>query len=150
MDLLGSIVVATLQEVRIIVDRINSLPLHHAFYKSMYLEFIAVLYYRPVTSRGHKEGRRVFREGPKYFELCPIVLNYVRHIFPGGAKFFLGGAPPWLRSCYIIISMMTSFMRVSQKLVFHQSKCISAIKRILSTTAVHVSSSSMYLRIPCY
>jgi len=52
---------------------------------------------------------------------------------------------------YIVISMMTSFMRVSQKLVFHQSKCICAIKRILSTTAMHVSSSSfMYLRIPCY
>jgi len=94
LDLLVTIVVATLQEVRIIVDRINSLPLHHAFYKSMYLEFIAVLYYRPVTSRGHQEGRRVFREGPKYFELCPIVLNYVRHIFPGGAKFFSRrGAP---------------------------------------------------------
>ena len=52
---------------------------------------------------------------------------------------------------YIIISMMTSFMRMSQKLVFHQSKCICAIKRILSTTAMYVSSSSfMYLRISCY
>jgi len=52
---------------------------------------------------------------------------------------------------YIIISMMTSFMRMSQKLVFHQSKCICAIKRILSTTAMYVSSSSfMYLRFPCY
>ena len=51
---------------------------------------------------------------------------------------------------YIIISMMTSFMRMSQKLVFHQSKCIFAIKRILSTTAMYVSSSSfMYLRFPC-
>jgi len=46
---------------------------------------------------------------------------------------------------------MTSFMRVSQKLVFHQSKCISAIKRILSTTAEYVCSCSfMYWRIPCY
>ena len=46
---------------------------------------------------------------------------------------------------------MTSFMRMSQKLVFHQSKCICAIKRILSTTAMYVSSSSfMYSRIPCY
>jgi len=52
---------------------------------------------------------------------------------------------------YIIISMMTSFMRMSQKLVFHQSKCICASKRILSTTAMCVSSSSfMYLRFPCY
>ena len=46
---------------------------------------------------------------------------------------------------------MTSIMRMSQKLVFHQSKCISAIKRILSTTAMHVSSSFfMHLCIPYY
>ena len=52
---------------------------------------------------------------------------------------------------YTIISMMTSFMPMSQKLVFHQSKCICAIKRILSTTAMYVSSSFfMYLRFPCY
>jgi len=42
-------------------------------------------------------------------------------------------------------------MRVSQKLVFHRSKYISAIKRILSTNAMYVSSSSfMYLCILCY
>jgi len=40
---------------------------------------------------------------------------------------------------------------MSQKLVFHQSKCICAIKCILSTTAMYVSSSSFkYLRFPCY
>jgi len=43
---------------------------------------------RPVTSVGHQEGRRVFWEGPKFFELCPIVLNDVQHIFLGGAKIF--------------------------------------------------------------
>ena len=42
-------------------------------------------------------------------------------------------------------------MRVSYKLVFHQSKCISAIKRMHSSTTTYISSSSfMYLRIPCY
>jgi len=47
--------------------------------------------------------------------------------------------------------MMASFMRVSYKLVFHQSKCISAINRIHSTAATHISSSSaIYLCIPCY
>ena len=52
---------------------------------------------------------------------------------------------------YIAISRMTSFIRTSQKLVFHQSKCICAIKRILSTTAMYTSSSSfMCLRISCY
>jgi len=46
---------------------------------------------------------------------------------------------------------MTSYMRMSQKLVFHQSKFICAIKRILSTSAMYVSSSSFrYLHIPCY
>ena len=43
-----------------------------------------------VTSFGPQEGRRVFREGPKFFELCPIFFNYVQQIFPGGAKNFLG------------------------------------------------------------
>ena len=52
---------------------------------------------------------------------------------------------------YIVISRMASFIRISQKLVFHQSKCICAIKRILSTTAMYVSSISfMYLRTSCY
>ena len=52
---------------------------------------------------------------------------------------------------YIIISMMMSFIRMSQKLVFRQSKCICAIKPILSTTTMYASSSSfMYLRFPCY
>jgi len=42
-------------------------------------------------------------------------------------------------------------MRVSYKLVFHQSKCISATKSILSTTTTYTSSSSFrYLSIPCY
>ena len=41
---------------------------------------------------------------------------------------------------YIIISMMTSFMRISQKLVFNQSKCICTIKRILSVTNQEVHS----------
>ena len=58
---------------------------------------------RPVTSLGHQEGRRVFWDGPRFFELCPKILIDVQYIFPGVAKNFLGGAspslrPPWLRS----------------------------------------------------
>jgi len=49
---------------------------------------ITVMWSRPVTSLGHQEGRRVFSEGPKVFKLCPIVSNYVQHIFPGGEKIF--------------------------------------------------------------
>jgi len=44
-------------------------------------------------------GRKVFGEGPKFFELCPIVLNYVQNIFPKGAKNF--PAPPYLRACLL-------------------------------------------------
>jgi len=57
---------------------------------------------RPVTSFGHQERGRVFLEGPTFFLLCPIFLNYVQHIFPGGRKFFQGReappSPPWLRA----------------------------------------------------
>jgi len=44
-----------------------------------------------------------------------------------------------------------SVIHVSYKPVFHQSKYINAIKRILSTTATYISSSSfMYLCIRSY
>jgi len=51
---------------------------------------------RPVTSIGHQVGRRVFWEGPKFYEQRPIVLNYFHHNFPGGAKKFAGGSLPTL------------------------------------------------------
>jgi len=35
------------------------------------------------TSLGHQEGRRVFWEGPKIFEVCPIILIDVQYIFLG-------------------------------------------------------------------
>jgi len=49
---------------------------------------------RPVTTLGHQVGRRVCWEGPKFLKLCPIFLNYVQHIFPGGTKKILGEASP--------------------------------------------------------
>jgi len=49
---------------------------------------------RPVTSLGHQGWRRVLWEGPNFFKLCPIILNYVQHIFPGGRKIFHGGNGP--------------------------------------------------------
>jgi len=36
----------------------------------------------PVTSLRHQEGRRVFREGPKFFKLCPT------HFSRGGGQKF--------------------------------------------------------------
>ena len=54
---------------------------------------------RPLTSLGHKVGRRVFWEGPNFwtmsnsFKLCPT------H-FPGGRKIFQGGFTPCAPSGY--------------------------------------------------
>ena len=47
--------------------------------------------------------RRVFWEGPKYFKLCPIVLNYTQHIFPGGTKILQEGLAP----CAPLVTGMT-------------------------------------------
>ena len=58
---------------------------------------------RALTSLGYQEGRRVFWEGPKCFELCPIVLNNVQHNFPGWAINF----PPWLRARFHLSSDIT-------------------------------------------
>jgi len=44
---------------------------------------IVLVCLRPLTSLGHQEGRRVFWEGPKIFELCPIILIDVQCIFLG-------------------------------------------------------------------
>jgi len=42
---------------------------------------------KPVTRLGHQEGRRVFREGPRFFLLCPT------HLSRGGENFSRGGSP---------------------------------------------------------
>ena len=43
---------------------------------------------------GTPGGAKSFLGGAKFFELCPVVLNDVQHIFPGGSKIFLGGFWP--------------------------------------------------------
>jgi len=35
-------------------------------------------------------GAKSFLRGAKFFELCPIFLNYVQHVFPGGENFSRG------------------------------------------------------------
>jgi len=50
--------------------------------------------FRHVTNLGHQGVRRVFWEKPKIFELCPIVLNFVLHVFPGETKNIPTGASP--------------------------------------------------------
>ena len=55
---------------------------------------------RPVASLAHQEGRRVFREGRRFFELCPIFLNYLQHLFPGRENFSRGDSPYWRPTGY--------------------------------------------------
>ena len=47
-------------------------------------------------------GEKSFLRGPKFFKLCPMVLNNVQHIFPGGVKNSAGVLcllRSWLRAC---------------------------------------------------
>ena len=72
---------------------------------------------RFVTTLGHQVVRRVFWQRPNFFKLCPIVLNYVQHIFTGGIK-KLGGSSPalhplvrcWLwYSCLLVLLSRCAF-----------------------------------------
>ena len=52
---------------------------------------------------------------------------------------------------YIITVIKASFMHVSYSLVFHQSKCISAMRLIFSTVATYIRSNLfIYLCVLCY
>ena len=68
----------------------NQRPGPHEQWKNRKLDTLAKLFQamrrrtRPVTGLGHPVGRRVFWEGPKFFKLCPRILNYVQHIFSRG------------------------------------------------------------------
>jgi len=37
---------------------------------------------------GTPGGTKSFPRGAKIFELCPIFLSYVQHVFPGGGNVF--------------------------------------------------------------
>jgi len=50
--------------------------------------------FRHLTSLGHQGVRRVFLEGPNFFEQYPVVLNFVQHVFPGEKKNFPRGLLP--------------------------------------------------------
>ena len=65
---------------------------------------VRLLVTRPVTSLGLQDGRRVFWERAKIFELCPIYFRLCPTHFSRGSKNFLGDAslplPPWLRASW--------------------------------------------------
>jgi len=54
-------------------------------------------------------GVKSVPKGVQFFKLCPIVLNYVQHIFPGGLKFSRGASP------LLVTGLL---LRISVKLVF--------------------------------
>jgi len=57
-------------------------------YYTGYFLTLCSIYKQARNQLGTPGGRRVFREGPKFFELCPIFLDCVQHIFPEGRKNF--------------------------------------------------------------
>jgi len=59
-----------------------------------YLKCLGLVTIRPVTSLEHQGGAKSFLRGAHIFTLCPIDLNYVQNIFPGGAIIFLGEFTP--------------------------------------------------------
>jgi len=84
------------------VVSIRCVPFHVFFvWVSCYCPLLGPTRSRQTRNQlGTPWGRRVFREGPKPFELHPIVLNYVQHVFPGGERKILRGGRslPWLRA----------------------------------------------------
>jgi len=103
---------------------------------------------RLVTSLGYQK-RRVYWEGPKFFKLYSIVLNYVEHIFLGGRKFFRGCfAPPatprygparsdslfdsWYVMCQtLIFGKIVVFMRWVLANFYKPWNCVAAQTRLM-------------------
>ena len=122
--------------------RVTALPISHFIPRAKY--FYLLLCTVPFTKKQFRSWEVCRLDDPWSFAASNSLMHFINRCTWKSSQY------------YIIISMMTSFIismmtRMSQKLVFHQSECISAIKRILSTTAMYVSSSSfMHLHIPCY
>jgi len=82
-----------------------------------HLERAYCVWCRPVTSLGHQVGQRVFWEGPKFFNLCPIVLNYVQRM--GGRKILQESSPPWLQTwCDVKIARSCGTLSAFAAIIF--------------------------------
>jgi len=101
-----------------------------------------------------------YTQDPNYYTLFPLNYKLLRHwevcslhdpksfAASHSLMYFINWCTWKSSQYYIIVIVMASFMRVSCKLVFHQSKCITSIKPILSSTNTYISLSSfMYLCI---
>jgi len=77
-------------------------------------------HFQALNQLGTAGGAESFLRGAQFFELCPIVLNNVQHIFSRGEKNFLGGAyPHWLRACSLpVSSRISDFCEISDLLLF--------------------------------
>jgi len=106
---------------------------------------------RPVISLEHQEERRVFREEPKFFELCPIFLNYVQHFSKGGRKCFQGGlappAPPlvtdlmWSKYKYIqSLDVSSGYRNIRHQ--FHNKNKYNLLSDFIMCYAIHNQVSS--------
>ena len=110
---------------------------------------------RPVTRLGHQGERRVFSEGCKFFKQCPVFLNYVQHIIPGGQKLYRGTLPPAARSygpAWSTVRLLRS--RVGQGIVMAYEYS-SFPKNTLPnyspiTAAVSASCSPSLSAVQCY
>jgi len=100
---------------------------------------------RPVSSLGHQEGRRFFWEGPKFFELCPIVLHYVQQFFQGGFSPLVTGlfsitvtylsscsfmclcVPCYCHACFSLLRCVWEWRRytITPNIVMHKSTAIA-------------------------
>ena len=92
--------------------------------ENVQLRDLTALTPRPVTSLGHQGGRRVVWECSNFVKLCPILSNYVQHIFQAGRGGFVPLASPWLRACLRhqpIINTRTVISTSRQWLIKHDN-----------------------------
>ena len=73
---------------------------------------------------GTPGGAKSYMTGSKVFELCPIVLNDVQHIFPGGQKNFLGASPP---CAPLVTDLHTLRVRIAKEVLALERKAPEAL-----------------------
>jgi len=76
-----------LMKIRYKVNYKDSVVFNYNYLATTLSKFYYILI-KSVTRLGHQGRPRVFWESPKFFQLCPIVLNYFQHFFPGDRKIF--------------------------------------------------------------
>jgi len=83
------------------------------FHNSTFLTFSSLSQVQARNQLATPGEAKIFLSGVQIFELCPIVLYYVQHIFPGGRNKFWGvfslcALPP------LVAGLLMSFAEVDQ------------------------------------